>query len=521
MADPTATTAARSRWWALVALAASTLVVGLDTTVLSVALPTLAVELGAATSQLQWIVDGYNLVLAAALLPAGFLGDRFGRKRLLIAALIAFGMASAWCAYASSPGELIAARVALGVGAAFLMTLPMAVLPVIFGPDERARAITIWSTAMFASFPLGPVVGGLLLDSFWWGSIFLINVPVVVAAVVAVVVLLPESRGSERRRFDVPGLLLSGAGLVALTYGVIEAGEHGWDEGAAQLAMAAGAATLAAFVAWQSRLAAAGRRQPLVDLGLFRSRGFTWGLSLGVVTNFAVFGLLFGVPLYLQVVLDTDALGTGLRLLPMIAGLVVGAQTADRIAPRTGAKAPVAAGFGLMAAALFLGGTTDAGSGYGFTATWIALVGAGLGLAMPTVMDVALGSVPVDRSGMGTSVIMSLRMVGGAIGVAVLGTILNAAYRDRLDVGGLPSGAADAVRDNAVAGVRVAAQTGSATLLDSVRAAFVHGMDTMLLTCGGIAVLGAVVALAFLPQRADGAPATPGVGESEHDVVLA
>ena len=515
----TATQTSRSRWWALAALAASTLVVGLDTTVLSVALPTLATDLNASTSQLQWFIDSYTLVLAALLLPAGLLGDRFGRKRLLLGALVAFGAASAWCAYARSAEELIAARGVLALGAAFIMTLPVAVLPVIFTPRERPRAIMVWTTAMFASFPLGPIVGGVLLNNFWWGSVFLLNVPVVALAVVAVATLLPESASPGRRRLDVAGLVLSVAGLVALTYGVIAAGEDGWGDGAAQLTMAVGALLLAAFVGWQLRLSAHGG-QPLIDLSLFRSPGFTWGTASGIMATFAMFGLLFTGPQYFQAVLGYDALGTGLRQLPMIGGLIVGAQVGGRLTPRTGAKSTVGIGFAVMAAALFLGATTDVTDGFALAATWMAAFGLGLGFALPTAMDAALGAVPRDRTGMGSSMIMSMRMVAGAIGVAVLGTVVNSAYRARLDVSGLPDEAADVVRNSASAGAGVARQLGSEPLLVSVQAAFVHGMDVMLATCGGIALVGVVLGVAFLPQRsAHGADAAPEQGESEHDVV--
>ena len=215
------------RWWALGALALSLLVVGLDGTVLSIALPTLSTELHASTGQLQWFVDAYLLVLAAALLPAGLLGDRYGRKKLLLAALVVFGAASLACAYASSAGMLIAARAALGVSAAFLMPLSLAVLPVLFTPRERPRAISIWVTATAASFPIGPIVGGWLLDNFWWGSVFLINVPVIVLGLVAVSALVPESHDPRPARLDVGGAVTSSLGLAGVTYGFIEAGEKG------------------------------------------------------------------------------------------------------------------------------------------------------------------------------------------------------------------------------------------------------------------------------------------------------
>ena len=516
----------RARWWALGALVLATLAVGLDTTVLSVALPTLALDLNASTAQLQWFIDSYNLVLAAALLPAGLLGDRFGRKRLLLAALVAFGVASAWCAYSDSAGALIGARVLLALGAAFLMTMPAAVLPVIFPAAERTRAVAIWTTAMFVSFPLGPIVGGLLLDNFWWGSVFLINVPVVVIAIIAVSLLMPESRSAHRSRFDPVGLILATAGLVALTYAVIAAGERGWSDGLVWATLVSAVVLEIGFVAWQRRLAArvAEGEALLIDLSIFRLPGFTWGILIAVTATFAMFGMLFAGPQYFQNVLGYDALGAGLRQLPMIAGLIVGSRLGAQIVARSGAKLAVGAGFALMAGGLLLGSTTSMGDGFGLAATWMAIMGTGMGFAMPTAMAAAIGAIPEERSGMGSGLMMSLRMVGGAVGVAVLGSVVNSSYRGALDVEGLPPAAADEVRDGAATGVQVAQHLGAPDLLHSVQAAFVHGYDVMLLSCSGIALLGLVLGVLFLPNRpeADEAsvgPAAGSSGESEHDVV--
>src|SRR5262245_32821229 len=224
----TATDIGRRKWWALGALALALMTVGLDLTILNVALPTLATELHASTSQLQWFADAYNLVLAAMLLPAGLLGDRFGRKRMLMLALGLFGAASLACSLAATPGQLIAGRAVLGLGAAFLMPLSMSVLTVLFTDEERPKAITAWVTANSLGIPLGPVVGGWLLDHYHWGAVFLINVPVAVVGFIAIAFLLPESRNPQRPRIDLIGVIASSVGLVALTYGVIEAGENGW-----------------------------------------------------------------------------------------------------------------------------------------------------------------------------------------------------------------------------------------------------------------------------------------------------
>ncbi|HEX6738405.1 MAG TPA: DHA2 family efflux MFS transporter permease subunit [Vicinamibacteria bacterium] len=501
---------ARSRWWALGALVPAVVAVGVDGTVLSVALPTLAGALRASTDQLQWFVAAYTLVFAAAMLPAGLLGDRFGRKKLLLGALALFGLASLGCSYAGSAGAFIAARAVLGLAAATVLPLSLAVLPVLFSHEERPKAIALWAGASLVAYPIGPILGGWLLTHFRWGSVFLINVPVVVIALIAVGALLPESRSAARPRLDLAGVLASSAGLSGLTYGVIEAGQRGWGDPGALAAMLAGVLVLAGFVLWERRVG-----QPLVDLALFRSAGFTAGTLLASMVSFAMVGVLFAMPQYFQAVGGVDAMGSGLRLLPLIGGMVVGLAAGNRLAPRTDAKVTVALGFALLAGGLAAGATTNVRSGDGFAAAWTAVCGLGLGVGLPAAMDAALGALSAERSGVGSALIQALRMVAGTIGVALLGTVLNAGYRGRLDLAGLPAPAADAVRQSVATGVAVARQLGSAALLDAVRAAFVHGMDAMLWVSGGAAALGVVVALAFLPGRARGTAAERAKVEEE------
>ena len=510
------------KWWALVAIAASVLVVGLDLTVLTLALPTIAADLHASTSDLQWITAAYSLVLAAAMLPAGMLGDRLGRKKVLLAALVLFGAASAACAYAASTGELIAARAVLGVGAAAIFPLSLSVIPVLFAPEERQKAIALMASATFISFPIGPIVGGYLLDHFWWGSVFLINVPVVVLALVTVAILLPESRSEQRLSVDIVGVILSSAGLAGLTYGFIKAGQDGWTDTSALATIAAGAVVLALLVAWERWLT--GREtsvRPLVELALFRSAGFTWGTILTTLVSFAMFGLFFAMPQYFQEVRGVNAMGSGLRLLPMIGGLVIGmigstrlasprrAADGSEVAPWASAKVLVATGFAIMAGGLAVGATTKTGSGTEFAALWIAAAGLGLGLAMPQAMNAALSALSAERSGSGSALISAMRQVGATIGVAVLGTVLGSVYASHLDVTGLPAAAAATAKSSVVGGVAVAHATGSAALLDSVRTAFVQGMDAMLWVCGGIALASAILALIFLPRRPDGMTGAP------------
>ena len=512
-ADRDVTHSAR-RWWALVAIAASVLVVGLDLTVLNLALPSMSVDLHASTGDLQWIVDAYSLVLAALILPAGLLGDRYGRKRLLVIALVLFGAASLACAYSASVGELIAARAVLGIGAAAIFPLALSVLPVLFDGPDRQRAVAAIGGASMLSFPIGPIAGGYLLDHFWWGSVFLINVPVVVIALIAVTVLLPESRSAARPSIDVAGLLVSSAGLVALTYGFIKAGQDGWGDVTAVVLIAAGVVALALLPLVERRVARGG--EPLADLRLFRSADFRWGTILATLMSFAMFGMFFALPQYFQGVRGADALGSGIRLLPLVGGMLAGMVGGTRLAgprrpcdgepvarPAAGPRTVVTAGYLLMAVAMGLGAFTTLGSSTGYTLAWVAVVGLGLGLVMPAAMGIALGALSAERSGAGSALLTAMRQVGSTIGVAVLGTVISNSYGSQVAsaAAALPGQAAAAVRSSVGSGVAVAGKLGSSSLLDTVRSAFVHGMDLMLWTCGGIAVGCALLAVIFLRAR--------------------
>jgi MFS family permease len=360
------------------------------------------------------------------------------------------------------------------------MALTGAVLTVLFDPAERPRAMSVWVTASALGIPLGPLLGGWLLDNFWWGSVFLVNVPVVVAGVVATVRWLPESHGDRGRRCDPLGIALSTGGLVVLTYGIIET---------QAVVIVAGLVLLAGFGWWQRRAAT-----PMVDLALFRSPAFIRGGILATVASFALLGLLFALPQRFAEVDGQDALGAGLRLLPVIGGLVIGARLAERLSRQFGARAVIAGGLLLIAGGSFLGMLTGPRTGYAFIAVWITLTGLGLGLAMPPSLNMALGALSPEHSGIGNAVLQALRQVGGAIGVAVLGSVLSDAYRDRL--AGVGAGG---VRDSVSAGVATARRIGDAALLDAVRAAYAHGMGRSLLVAGIVALFGAGLALAFRP----------------------
>jgi MFS family permease len=415
------------RWWAVGALVLAVLAVGFDVTILSLALPALATGLHASTSELQWFVAAYTLVFAAAMIPGGMLGDRFGRKKMLLIALVIFGGSSLATAYAPSAGAFIAARAVLGLGGAVILPMVLGVVPTLFSPNERRRAIAIVMAATMLGYPAGPIIGGWLLGHFWWGAVFLMNVPMVILALVATVAWLPESRGARPRRLDAVGVLTSSAGLVALTYGVIQAGQYGWGDITAVGPLAGGVVLVGFFAVWERRVA-------------------------------------------------------------------------DRFATRAGARIVVGLGFVLLAAGMLAGATTSVSSGYGLAAAWTIVAGLGLGFVMPVAMDAAIGTLREDAGGVGSALIQAVRMVGGSFGAAILGSALNSGYRGHLDLAGLPPAAAHAVREGVYGGLEVARRAGSATLAGNVRAAFVHGMDVLLVVSAGLAVLGALLAV-FLPRQ--------------------
>lgn len=489
------------RWWALGGITLAVLAAGLDATVLSLALPTLTTALHASESQLQWFVTSYTLALAVAMLPAGLLGDRFGRKRVMLGSLIAFGAGSIACAFSPSPEVFIAARTELGVAGAGLTVMALSAITVLFDEKERPRAVGIWGAANFLALPLGPLLGGWMLANFWWGWVFLINVPVVLVGVIAIAVLMTESRSAENPGLDLLGLLSSGCGLAALTYGLIQAGEYGWGWTAiAPIGLAAG--LLAGFVTWESRLGRRPGGMPLVDLSLFGSRAFSVGVILTGLAVFGLFGSLFTLPQYFQAVAGTNSQGSGLRLLPLIFGMVAGAVPADRVAGRIGPRLTIAAGFGVLAIGMGAGSLMTEASGDPMIAAWTFTVGVGAGLALATAASAALGELSADRSGVGAALIQSVTKLGPAFGATILGSVLNSTYQAHLQLSGVPGPAAAAVRRSVFAGLAVAHQLHSQALLDSVRSAFVAGMDAGLEVSAAIAVAGAVIALTALPGRA-------------------
>ncbi|CAG6396615.1 DHA2 family efflux MFS transporter permease subunit [Streptomyces cocklensis] len=488
------------RWWALAALTLSVLIIALDGTVITVALPTLSGELGADSAQLQWINGGYLLALSVAMLPVGLLGDRYGHKRVLACGITLFGLASLAGTQAGSPGQLIAVRTVLGLAAAMIMPVSMAVLPRIFGPAELPKAIGVWTAATAVGMPVGPLVGGWLLNHFWWGSVFLFNVPVVVLALIASLWLLPADRTRDRGAavpFDTVGTVLSALGITALVYGTILVPDDGWGSPRVLGGVLGGAVLLVAFAVWQRRYP-----HPLVDLRLFADPRFRWGTLVAVFVNFALMGIMFVVPQYLQEVLGHDAFGTGLRILPLIGGLMAAATLGETLVPRLGARVVVAAGLLVFAAGTLVGAVTGGGDGYGYAALWLTLTGFGFGLAVVPATSLVMSSLPAEASGRGTSLLETVQQVGAVLGVAGLGSLLSAGYLARLSTAGVNGPDAAAARDSVSGAGAVAARLHDPGLLDSAHRAFVHGMSLAMLVCAAIALAAAVLAALFLPAKA-------------------
>ena len=484
-------------WWALAAVSLSVLAVGLDGTILSVALPTLATHLDASQSDLTWFSAGYLLVLAATVLPVGLAGDRFGRKKVMLASLAAFGLASLTCALARSVPVFLIGRLVGGLAGAGITVMALSAVVVLFDDRDRPRAVGIYQAANFLALPLGPILGGWMLTEFWWGWVFLINVPVVVVAMVVAGVLVPESRAPERPGVDAIGIAASTAGLVLLVYGLIRSGEHDRARPLTLLLFGGGLAILVGFGFWEHRLGRRPGGRPLVDPALFRSRPFLWGAVLAAVAGLAIVGVLFAAPQFFQGVQGESTLGSGLRLLPLIGGLVLGAGSAGRLTRALGAKVTVTLGFAVLAAGLATGTATAVTSGTGFMAAWMTVIGAGSGLALSSATATALAEVKNERSGTDAGVVQVFNKTAAPFGTAIMGSVLAAVYQTRLDVPDLPGTARRSLYD----GLAVAHRLDSPALADAVRTAFVDGLRASLLLAAAIAVLGGAAALVFLPGR--------------------
>lgn len=498
----------RNRWASLAVLALVSVVIGLDTTILNVALPSLARGLSATTSQLQWFADSYLLVLAVLLLPAGLLGDLVGRKPMTVISLVIFGVGSVWSSYAGSAGSLIAARSLMGAGAALVTPLTYSWILALFPEDERPKAMGVLGGAGFVGMPLGPIVGGWLLDRYFWGSVFLINVPLIVLAVVAGVVLLPSGGRIPGRRVDVLGIVLSAAGLAGLTYGMIEAPVRGWTDSLVLATSIGGLVLLVAFCWWETRRTEA---QALMNMSLWRLPAFSWGVVVMTVASLLGIVAMFTMPSYFQAVLGVDALGSGVRLLPMLGGVVLGIGVGVRLSEKAGYKVATLLGLALVIIGGLLAQRTEVATGYAWVGGWLTLFGTGFGMLMIVGQNLALNTLDQTRAGVGGAITQVMRQTGSVIGIAILGSALNAAYRNNVDVTGLPAPLAETVRDSVQGGLAVAQKVGP-RLAYAVKDALVSGIHTQMWLSIGLAVLCTLGALALMPKdlgRTTPAPQPP------------
>jgi EmrB/QacA subfamily drug resistance transporter len=502
------------RWFTLAVLSLSLVIIGLDNTILNVAIPTLQRDLDATASQLQWMVDSYVLVFAGLLLTMGAIGDRFGRYKALVAGLVIFGAASAYAAFTSTATELILARAVMGVGGALIMPATLSIITDVFPREERGRAIGIWAAVAGLGIGIGPVVGGILLENFWWGSVFLINVPIVVIALIGGYFLVPESRDPQSTPLDVPGTVTSMVAISALVLAIIEGPSQGWTSGLVLGAFAVAAVAGAAFLIIERR-----SDHPMLNLDFFKNPRFSGGATAISIAFFALFGVIFLLTQYLQFVQGYSALEAGLRTAPVAIGLVIGSATAPRLAERFGTARVVSFGLVVLAAVLFVFTTFEVTTAYSIVGISLVAMAYGMGNIMAPSTDAVMGAVPVAKAGVASATNDVARQVSGAMGVAVIGSVFNSAYTSNLSeaVAGLPTQAADAAGNSIGGALAVAGSlpdTAGAALTAAAKQGFVDAMGVAIFIPIGLAIIGAIVVARFLPAHHLAAATEPGEAES-------
>ncbi|MFF4092037.1 MFS transporter [Streptomyces nigra] len=509
----------RRRWAILGVLMLSLLIVVLDNSILNVAIKTISTPaptgLGATQSELEWAINAYTLVFAGLLFSAGILGDRVGRKKVLLGGLAVFGVGSALAAFSGSPGELITFRAVMGLGAAFVMPATLAVLMNVFERDEQPKAIGIWAGGVGLAIAIGPITGGLLLDHFWWGSVFLINVPIVLLALALMLWLVPDSRDPRPGRIDPIGVVLSVAGLVLLVYGIIKGGQLAdFTDPAVLLTIGAGLAVLAAFVVFEKR-----SDHPSIDVGYFRDKVFSAAIGVIALVFFALMGVTFFSVFYTQSVRGYSPLETGLLMLPLAAAQMIFAPRARLLVDRFGNRATTTGAMVLIAATLAAFATFEADTPIWLLEVVFFLMGAAMAHIMTPISVVIMQALPREKAGSASALSNTFRQVGGALGIAVLGSVLSTAYRggieDRLTA--LPADVRHTAGESIEATLGVAEKLGPRgdALVGPAHDAFLHAMHITALWGAGIAVLGAVVVAVCLP----GQPAGPRSGEDEKELV--
>lgn len=508
----------RRRWWILVVLCTSLIIVIVGNTALNVALPTLARELDADTTQLQWMVDAYALVFAGMLFTAGALGDRFGRKGALQLGLVVFLGGSLLAASASTAEVVIAGRAVMGLGAAFVMPSTLSILANVFPPYERPKAIAIWAGISGGGAAIGPVASGFLLEHFSWGSVFLVNVPIIVVALVAGKILLPRSKDPTHGQLDPVGAVLSIAGLAALVFTIIEAPSRGWTSTTTLLWFAAAFVLLGLFAWWELR-----SPHPMLELRWFRDRQFSVASGSMTLVFFAMFGTFFLITQYFQLVLGYSTLQAGLSQLPFAIIIMLVAPQTPKLGARFGAPRIVATGLGLVAIGMLAVGTVGIDSSYPYVLLTMIPLATGMALTMAPLTASIMVAVPTNRAGVGSAMNDTTRELGGALGVAVLGSIVASRYASEVaaSVGGLPEQAAATAESGLAGALLVAGRLGEqgADLADAAKEAFLSGL-TLATTIGAVvAAVASVLALRLLPPLRYGARPAVSAPSAEDQLV--
>ncbi|MFC9849803.1 MFS transporter [Streptomyces prasinus] len=506
----------RRRWVILGVLILSLLIVVLDNSILNVAIKTISTPaptgLGATQSELEWAINAYTLVFAGLLFTAGLLGDRLGRKRTLLGGLAVFGIGSALAAFSGTPAELIGFRAVMGLGAAFVMPATLAVLMNVFERDEQPKAIGIWAGGVGLAIAIGPVTGGLLLDHFWWGSVFLVNVPIVLTALALMLWLVPDSRDPDPGRIDPVGVVLSVAGLVLLVYGIIKGGQLAdFTDPVVLSSIGAGLAVLAAFVVLEKH-----STHPSIDMAYFRDKVFSASIAAIALVFFALMGVTFFAVFYTQSVRGYSPLETGLLMLPLAAAQMIFAPRARLLVDRFGNRATTTGGMLLLAAMLGAFAVLDADTPIWILEVVFFLMGAGMANIMTPVSVVIMQTLPREKAGSASALSNTFRQVGGALGIAILGSVLSTAYRTHIEdeLVLLPPGLRHAAGESIEATLGAAARLGPRgdVLVGPANDAFLHAMHVTASWGAGVAVLGAIVVALFLPGRG---PEPGGDGKEE------
>ncbi|MFJ8073418.1 MFS transporter [Streptomyces sp. NPDC096176] len=475
------------RWLILGVICLAQLTVLLDNTVLSVAIPSLTRELDASTADIQWMINAYSLVQSGLLLTAGNAADRYGRKKMLAAGLTLFGIGSLAAGLAQSSGQLIAARAGMGVGGALLMTTTLAVIVQVFDETERVKAIGLWSTVSSLGFAAGPLIGGVMLDHFWWGAIFLINIPVAVIGLVAAVVLVPESKNPQGERPDLLGAVLSTIGMTAVVYAIISGPDHGWTSTQVLGSAALGVLVLGVFVFWELRIP-----YPMLDMHFFRNKRFIGAVAGAILVAFGMTGSLFLLTQHLQFVLGYGALDAGLRTAPLALTVVALNMTGvgARLLIKLGTPVTIALGMALVSGGLAAIAVLGA-NGYSGMLIGLVVMGAGVALSMPAMANAIMSAIPPEKAGVGAGINGTLAEFGNGLGVAVLGAVLNSRFAALVPaaVGAASLPAALAAADDAGERARISE-------------AFASGLETSQLV-GAVAVLAGGLLAALLLRRAE------------------